>query len=164
MLGMRNVVLCLLVLVLPSTAWADSPAPVVIDIPAGSDKIVPLKKGELVPYDGQLFDNPTALRWGNWLLQYKYRLVADVDLQKRLCEADTGLWSKKYELLDHRYKLVTEDYQKQIVLWQNEAAKYKQELENPPWYKSPFFHITLGVLFTGTAVGLGAYALHSATK
>ncbi len=154
--------LVLLVLFVASPAHADDTVSTILqDIPPGSDKIVPVKKGDTAPFEGQLFDNATALRWGNWLMQYKFRLDADVQLQKKLGEADADLWHKKYELMDEKYKVVATDYQGQVAHWQTEANKYKAEAESPPWYKTPTFGFVMGVVFTSVAMGAGAYAIHS---
>jgi hypothetical protein len=157
------VLVCAIVLTSSSSAWADDPAVTTVlqDIPAGPDRIVPIRKGDSAPFEGQLYDNATALRWGNWLMQYKFRLDADVQLQKKLGEADTELWRKKYELMDEKYKLVATDYQGQVAHWETEAARYKSEAENPPWYRTPLMGFAMGVVFTSVAVGAGAYAIHA---
>ena len=134
------------------------------DIPPGQDKIVPLKKGDPAPYDGQLFDTPTALRWGNWLLQYKLRLKSDVDYQKKLGEADVGLWKHKYELLESKYTMVTTDYQKKVVDLETQTTKLRDEIANPPWYRSPLFGFVTGIVVTGACVGLGFYTYSSISK
>jgi len=146
-----------------SAAWADDPPhPTALqDIPPGPDHIVPVRKGDPVPFEGQLYDNATALRWGNWLLQYKFHLAADVQLQKKLGDADTELWRKKYELMEEKYKVVATDYQGQVAHWQTETARYRTEAENPPWYRTPLMGFAMGVVFTGFAVGAGAYAIHA---
>lgn len=160
---LTQVTLCAAVVFFCMPVWADDPHAAVIlqDIPSGPDKIIPLRKGDPTPFDGQLYDNQTALRWGNWLLQYKFRLEADVNLQRKLGEADTELWKKKYELMEDKYKVTTTDYQAQVAHWQTETARYKVESENPPWYRTPLMGFALGVVFTGATIGLGAYAIHA---
>jgi hypothetical protein len=144
----------------PSSSTS-SPNPEIQTIPTGEDKIVPLRKGEMAPFDGQFFDNNTALRWGNWLSQYKFRLKLDVDYQKKLGDADVELWKKKYDLEENRYMVVTGDYQKQVAKLENDVAKYKDEALNPPWYRTTTFGFILGVVATGAVIGLGVYTYHS---
>jgi hypothetical protein len=115
----------------------------------------------MAPFDGQFFDNNTALRWGNWLSQYKFRLKLDVDYQKKLGDADVELWKKKYDLEENRYMVVTGDYQKQVAKLENDMAKYKDEALNPPWYRTTTFGFILGVVATGAVIGLGVYTYHS---
>lgn len=134
-------------------------APLLLDIPPGPDTIVPIRKGTDAPFDGQLFDNGTALRWGNWLLQYRLRLNADVELARRIGAADAELWKQRYTIVTDKYSAVTVDYQKQLLYWQTEANRYKRDADNPPWYRSPWFGFGLGVVCTGLAVGLSAYAI-----
>lgn len=133
-------------------------------IPPGDDKIVPLKKGEPAPYDGQFFDNNTALRWGNWLLQYKFRLKADVELTQKLGATDVELWKNKYSLVEEKYTLVTKDYQKRVADLETQTEKLRFEIANPSWYRSPLFGFVLGVVVTGLCVGAGIYTYHVATK
>jgi hypothetical protein len=149
-----------------ATARADtsSTAADIRAIPEGADKIVVVRKGSPAPFDGQLFDNPTALRWGNWLLQYKFRLASDVGYEQTLRQLDGKMWEQRLLIADEKYKTVTLDYQKQVAALNESIVKYRTELDNPPWYKSPWFGFTLGVVTTGACIGLGAYALRSATK
>ena len=157
--------LCVSILSVSLPVVAEDPKPAssveVQTIPPGDDRIVPLRKGGPAPFDGQLFDNNTALRWGNWLLQYKFRLKADVDYQKKLGEADVELWKKKYDLVENKYVTVTGDYQKQVFDLRSDVAKYKDEALNPPWYRTPTFGFILGVVATGAVIGLGVYTYHS---
>lgn len=154
---MKKLLSCVLLCsVLTSTlpVWADDS---IQTIPPGEDKISPLKKGEVAPYDGQLFDNYTALRWGNWLLQYKLRLRIDVEYQKKLWDADVELWKKKYEISETKYTVVTADYQKKVAALETQVEKYRAEVESPAWYRSPITGFVLGVVVTGACVGVGAY-------
>jgi len=146
----------------PRLALAE--APPIQPIPPGEDKIAQIKKGDPAPYDGQLFSNDTALRWGNWLLQYKLRLQQDVDYQKKILGADVQLWQHKYELSEEKYKTVVVDYQKRLSESDALARKYQDEVNNPSWYRSPVFGFAMGVVFTGVCVGAGFLAFHSASK
>jgi len=123
-------------------------------IPPGPDKIVPAKKGEPAPFDGQLFDNATALRWGNWLLQLKAFAAVNHDLDQQVCKANTDFLNKKNSLEEEQYKKVTAELQEKLAKAQEEAA-------NPPWYRTTTFGVVIGV--TGTVlIGVGTAALASA--
>jgi hypothetical protein len=125
-------------------------------IPPGQDKIVPIKKGEPAPFDGQLFDNGTALRWGNWLLQLKTYASVNHDLDQKVCQANTDFLTKKNDLQTEEYKRVTAELQQKLTKAQEEAA-------SPPWYRTTTFGVVLGV--TGTVIiGMGTAALASAVK
>ena len=125
------------------------------DIPPGDDRIVVVREGEKAPFTGQLFDQPTALRWSNWLLQYKLRLQVDADYTKKVNEADRKLRERKLEIEQEKYKTVTLDYQKQVATLSSKVSVLENELRNPPWYKSVWFGVVLGVVTASAAVGTG---------
>jgi len=152
---MKTLQIALALILATSTVHAQVPftAQPIETIPSGEDVIVPLKPGDPVPFPGQLFANPTALRWSNWLRQYKFRLQADTELQKSLGETQVQLWQEKYKLQQHQYDAVTADLMVRLRTAENEVS-------SPPWYRTVWFGVTLGVVSTGLAVGLSAYALH----
>jgi hypothetical protein len=122
-------------------------------IPAGDDKIVAVSAGQAAPFTGQLFDNNTAIRWGNWLQQYKLRLSVDVAAQQNVDQIQIDLLSKKLDLELARYATVTQDYQKQLALLQ-------EELRNPPFYKTPWFGFTCGIIASVALVTATAVVIH----
>jgi hypothetical protein len=124
------------------------------DIPPGDDRIVPVTKGVPAPFDGQLFDTPTALRWANWLEQYRIRLKLDVETAQRLAELETSLLNEKLDLERAQYKQVTEELNKRVSVLQ-------EELRNPPWYKTTWFGIALGVTGSFALVGATAWIVGS---
>lgn len=128
----------------------------VTSVPPGNDQIVPMKKGEPAPFEGQLFDNNTALRWGNWLLQYKALVKNNHDLDQKICTADVDLQHKKIELLQRQYDQVTGELQAKLTVAQTELA-------NPPWYRTVPFGIVVGVVAT-VAVGLSTAVLVNSVK
>lgn len=159
---MRRTSLVLLLVLAPRLAWADPPAPAssspapVIPIPPGDDNIVMLKKGDPAPFTGQLFDQPTALRWGNYLLQYKFRLQADVELQKKIGAAELQLAEKKLELERDQYTKVTTSLQTKIDLLEKKIA------DGPAWYATPTFGFVMGVVLSVSIVGVTAAFVHAA--
>jgi len=146
--------LCVCVL-LENVAFAESK---VKDIPPGDGKIVPLKAGDKAPFSGQLFDQATALRWANWLLQYEIKSELDEDLYKNLSSSSDELWKKKLEVEKEKYDTVTKDYQNTISVLNGKIADLEYEVRNPPWYKSVWFGFLTGCLVTTAAVAIGAHA------
>jgi hypothetical protein len=149
----RFLALVLLLTLLPRLAWADPPAPV-IAVPPGEDVIVVVKKDAPAPFTGQLFDQATALRWGNWLQQYRYRLQADVELQKKLDAADIDYQKKLVALAQEKYERVTGELEAKNTL-------LTTQLYDRPFYTSVWFGVVLGALAMGACVGLAAYGLSS---
>ena len=131
------------------------------DIPPGEDKITALREGEKAPYTGQLFDPSTALRWANWLQQYKLRLITDVELQRRLCEADLRLTERRLEIEKEKNTVVLQDYKRQIGTRDTRILELEKEVTSPPFYRTFWFGTTVGVLITGAMFGLGAWAVSS---
>ncbi len=122
----------------------------VVNIPAGVDKIIPMRKGEASPIEGQLFDNDTALRWANWLVQYKQLVKSNAEMQRRICEIDVGVANQKLEIEKEKSQKVIPDLEKKL-------AKAQDEAQNPPFYKTFWFGATMGT--TVTAVATIAVAL-----
>lgn len=132
------------------------------DIPPGDDKIVGVREGEKAPFTGQLFDPPTALRWANWLQQYKLRLQTDVEMQKRVCEADVKLGERKLEIEQEKNKVVTDDLRKQVALRDVRVLELEKSIDNPPFYRSFWFGAVVGVVTTGALFGVGVWAASTA--
>lgn len=150
----RIVALVVLLSFLPLSAFADPPP--VVPIPPGDDRIEPLKKGDPAPYSGQLFDPATALRWGNFLQQYKYRLQYDLELQHKMMQAD----------IDYQKRLVAigdEKYARSVGALETENKELKMQLADPPFYRTVWFGVVVGAIAMGGAVALAAWGL-SATK
>ena len=118
--------------------------PQVKDIPTGNDVIISLRKGESAPYDGQLFDNPTSMRWANWLRQYKVFLPQQVELERSLGEAKAEVWKQKYNLLEKQYTFSQNEYGKRITNLELQVA-------SPPWYQTVWFGMAVGATVTATA-------------
>jgi hypothetical protein len=121
------------------------------DIPPGEDKIVPVKEGEKAPYGGQLFDNPTALRWANWLQQYKVRLHEDVELSEKRCAADM-------DAAQARYAITQRVLERQIAQQAVVIQRQDEQLAKPqPWYTTWWFGAIAGSAITAGAVGSIVY-------
>lgn len=141
---------CALLLLVPSLAFADPPTPLpIVAVPPGDDVIVAVKKGDPVPFAAQCFDSKTALRWANWLEQYKYRLGADVAFQKQYDQATIDYLKKAADDASKASALAVAALQKTV------ATQHDQILD-PPFYRSLWFGIVIGMVITGAAVGLAA--------
>lgn len=144
---------------LSSRGYCDEAA--VQDIPPGPDNIVSVRKDEKAPFAGQLFDAPTALRWANWLQQYKLQLRTDVEAQKKICAADVALGQKKLEVEQDKNLTITGDLRHQLTTKDTRISDLEKAADSPPFYKTFWFGATIGVVVTGALFGLGVWAAHS---
>jgi hypothetical protein len=114
------------------------------DIPPGEDRITAVHAGEPSPFAGQLFDNDTALRWGNWLRQLRARLVIDVQKERNVCAVRTDGLNKELDVERAKYAEMTRIYEKRIA-----------ELSTPPnswaYFTAGFVGATLSILGTQAA-------------
>lgn len=150
---MRVAPLVLCLLLLPASALADDPP--IQNIPEGEDKIVSVREGEKAPFSGQLYDSSTALRWGNWLVQYKLRLDGWDMYQNKLTDLNTLYWDKRLIIVDEARKKEEALYLGKINEQQTSIISLTKQLQDPPFYKTVWFGFVSGVLVTGVAVGLG---------
>lgn len=152
---MRVFVLLLFLLVPAVARAADPPTPSVSALPPGEDVVVVVRRGEAAPFAGQLFDDASAIRWANYILQYRALLQLNTQYQKQLYAADADYYNKKIDLLQAEYRTVTADLQKRLLEAQKENA-------DPPFYRTTWFGIGLGVAGSAAAVVLAVMALHAA--
>jgi hypothetical protein len=141
--------LCSLLL-FPASVAAQDARPIT-DVPPGPDRIVPMKLNMPAPFAGQLFDNDTALRWANWLKQYKLRLKVDVEEQKQLCLVTTTALSQELVMEKEKYSAVMKIYDAQLT-------QLKVEVDNPPWYRNVWVGILIGTALTSTSLLVYSYA------
>lgn len=150
----------IILMLLPSLALGQP----VSTIPPGEDKIQPLKLKEPAPFDGLLYDYDTALRWGNWLQQYKLRLKIDVEAEQQKCVVKTDAADKTLKLYVSTHKALEEDLRKRVLKLEERNVKLDEELRNPPWYTTRTFGIVLGVVGTAATFGLSIWAIDSLRK
>lgn len=150
---MKKLVALLVVTACATSAWAQD----VQTIPPGDDQITPVRKGQPAPFDGQLFEPNTALRWANWLRQYQLVLKLDRQYNEKVCGASTDFLNRSLELERQKYTDVTADYQQREAELRRLNTELQLRLDNPPWYRSVWFGVAAGAVLTGAAVGLGAY-------
>lgn len=156
--------LLLLLVLFPTTAWAQpspDPSPPVEAIPPGDDVIVSLPKGHVAPFGGQLYEPLTALRWANWLQQYKYRLVWDVEKEQSVCRVEKKYRDDLLEAEEARALKVETDLV--IRLGRSEQARLdaEEEIRNPPWYSTVEFGVVLGVVTTSVIFGVAVAAVNA---
>ena len=141
----------LLLIILPSTALAQTPP--IITFPPGEDKIVAIKKGEPAPFDGQLMDTNTAIRWGNWMEQYQLRLKIDAEMHKSSVAIQNKYFEDMIKLERDQYRIVTEDYQLRITELETRLRAPK------PWYETQTFSFVMGAATMAGVVALSIWAL-----
>ncbi len=154
---MCRIAFILLLVMLPSIARAEpTVATPLIPVPSGPDVITTVKKGEPAPYEGQLFDQATAIRWANFLQQANTRLRLDPMYQYQVDQVEIEALKKVVVLEQDKYRKVTDELETKLTEAQKEAA-------NPPFYKTASFGFGMGVLATVVVV-VGAAVLVNAAK
>lgn len=151
---MRRVFLLLLLLISPSFAMA---SPALTPIPPGEDKIEPITQGQVSPFSGQVFDNKTALRWGNYLQQCKVRLELDPELVRKQLQAEIEGLEKRGQLQQWANQQILDSYKFRLQELEKEAA-------SPPFYRTPWFGFTLGVVSAVAVAGTTALLVSSLSK
>jgi len=146
------------------TSAAAAQVPPIESVPKGEDKIAILREGQKAPYAGQLFDPSTALRWGNWLQQYKYRLKWDVQRAQSLCEAETTYRDELLKAEERRALTVEMDLRSRLVASEKERLRVEELLRNPAWYTTRTFGVVTGVVATVGVFALSVWAIDASTR
>jgi hypothetical protein len=152
----------ILSLLVSSTALAEEPEPV-SDIPPGVDQIEVLTQGKAAPFTGQLFGQDTALRWANWLVQYRTRLVQDVKLEQKICAAQLSYEDKIRVIEADKSKQIDADLRARILKVEKYNAKLNDSINHPSFFRSMEFGLILGVagsVAVAVAVGVTAHELN----
>jgi hypothetical protein len=136
--------LLLLALLLPRLAWAQDPP--IMTVPAGEDNIVAVKKGAPAPFDGQLFDNTTAIRWGLWIKQFNERSQLDQQRVQSICTAQINYKDALANIESEKSSNTVQDLMTRLQRSETARLNAEHELASPPWYRSGTFQFTLGVL------------------
>lgn len=123
-------------------------------VPPGEDRIEVLRKGEVSPFTGQLFDQDTALRWRNWLGQYRLRLRESETYAERRLALEIDFSQRELE----RTKKFHEEVVGLHIQRQRELETQLRQLDAqtrtpPAWYSSPWFAFSTGLVI-GTALAL----------
>ena len=141
----------------PVHAWAEDPisAPI-LTIPAGDDHIMSLEKGQTAPYAGHLFDTDTALRWANWLEQYKFRLGLDAGVERAKCKVELEYRTDVTSIERARTDTIQADLQTRLQRSEKRNIELSNEIMNRSFFSSMEFGLLLGVVATSGAVVTGA--------
>jgi len=167
---MKKLLITLAILLSSVTAKADDAdnpyrlPPPIITLPEGDDSIIPLTKGQPAPFSGQLYSTDTALRWGFWLQQYKYRLDKDITQCHQLEDIELSYQEKKYTILQDQYNSTVSHYND--LLRKSEAARLQAEedAKNPPFYQTATFGLGLGAVGAFVVTALSIWALSAASE
>lgn len=137
-----------------STAYGQD----VADIPPGEDVIAAVKKGQPAPFDGQIFDISTALRWANWLDQYQAKLKAVQTKERALCQSQLD-YQGELDLLEiDELKALNIDLKTRLKRSETAKAQAEYDLNHTAWYETVWFGALLGVVGTTGLVLLGTQA------
>jgi hypothetical protein len=145
-------------LLMARTALADPP---VQAIPPGDDKIVVVHEGEKVPFTGQLYDNSTALRWGNWLQQYKVILALTTARDQQVCQAKLDFDTKTTAIEKLRTDGIEKDLRARLTQSEQQRLQLQQQIDHPPFYREFWFQAGVGVVVTLGATYAAAKVLSS---
>lgn len=131
-------------------------------IPPGEDRIVTLSIGEKAPFTGQLYGPETALRWANFLAQYKLRLEKTEAYSVERLALEQEYFTKKFELYDQAHTTQRNWYRDRLAEAESERDTLRRDSQNPPFYKTVWFGFVAGVVTLGLAIGLGGAIIATA--
>lgn len=131
-------------------------------LPPGEDTIVSVTKGQAAPFNGQLFDTNTALRWGFWLQQYKVHLKLDVDTALKTCAVNSAHDAQVFTIQLQTATAVEKDLRDRLLQSEKARLTAEEEARNPPWYRSREFGFITGIVGSAIVVALTISAVHSA--
>ncbi len=139
------------------TAYAQEGAPVPagdVDVPPGENVIVVLQEGARAPFTGQLFDQATALRWGNRTVRYRMRIhLLEEELQVCHTEREAST-ERQLQIVEASYTREIEGLRTDL---RDQAARYEAELarfRDPPFYETWGFAFGMGALATAVVVAV----------
>lgn len=154
----------IVILGLCSRSFAQAvPSPDVEAVPPGEDVIVPLRKGQPAPFTGQLFDPLTALRWANWLQQYKYRLKWDVKKAEDLASVELEYQRELLVIEKERSREVEEDLVLRLARSEQARIAAEHEARNPPWYTTWEFGAAVGAVLSAVVFGVSTAAVRASS-
>lgn len=157
--------LLVIALLCPSLAVAqEAPVLQVVTYPPGDDKIVVVRKGDLVPFTGQLYDDNTAVRWAIWLQQYKERYTIDMKAAGEICAVKLSTEEKLAAIAAERDAAVHADALLRLKASEEARLKAEEALRNPSFFERPGVWFAAGVVSTVAITVATAYLVHSATN
>jgi hypothetical protein len=150
-----------LVLLLTFTTKVLAEEPVIEAIPPGDDKIVVVREGDKAPFTGQLFDGPTALRWANWLQQYRHILRLTIERDQKVCQVKLDYDAEVLAIEKRRAAATEQDLRERLVKSETGRADAEYRVEHPPFYRTVWFGVGIGVVGTVAVTYVAAQALAS---
>jgi hypothetical protein len=134
-------------------------------IPPGDDRIVPLNEGKKAPFSGQLYDPATALRWANFLEQYRLQLDLCYKTSGELQQLERTYWQSVVRIEEGAHKEIRLDLQTRLERVEKRNAELEGELlKGPPWYETRTFGVVLGFVGGVGVVALSAWAMSTASR
>ena len=134
-------------------------------IPEGEDQIVLLERGSPAPFSGQLFSSGTALRWGNWLEQYRVQTPLLLDTQSRMCLTEIQYRDSVIEVKDDAAEKIQEDLMARLERVEEKNAHLQAQLNRGPrWYQGRTFGIVVGAVGSFGFTMLSIWALDASKK
>lgn len=140
-----------------TVAGAQEPLPAV---PPGEDVIVAIRKDAPAPFNGQLFDTNTAIRWGLWLKQYKSLMGLEKERAEQVCKVRLDYDKTMMAIEQEKFDTVERDLKERLTRTDTELKKAEYKLTNPAWYETGTFYFALGVATAGTLVWVGTKVIH----
>jgi hypothetical protein len=128
-----------------------------LTIPEGDDVIVPIREKQPAPFDGQLFNNDTALRWGFWLQQYQLRLKSDVEAEQQSCKIQLEYKDKELSIEKSLRGTIETDLGDRLLRAEKYRLAAEEDNRNPPFWKTFQFGLIVGVVVSGTVAALVAW-------
>ena len=120
---------------------------------------MPLPKGHVAHFGGQLYSPLTALRWANWLQQYKYRLKWDVDKERSVCLVEKKYRDDLLKAEETRALKVETDLVERLGRSEQARLNAEEEARNPPWYSTTAFGVVIGAVATAAVFGIAVAAI-----
>lgn len=155
---MRKLV-SVLVLVLVFSVSYKTKAQEIQTIPPGDDVIVSLTNKQPAPFDGQLFDNSTAMRWGFWLQQYKLHLKLDVDKEVQTCGVKLDFKDKELKINQDQSKTITDDLKVRLQRSETSRLASEEAARHPAFWKTFEWGLMVGIVMTGVVVVVSTWGV-----
>jgi hypothetical protein len=138
----------------PVAVLAQPPAPPP-RTPAGDDRIVALRLGAVAPFEGQLLDTDTAIRWTLRMEWYRLELQRQYDLRISDRQLIEDSWSQRLELTEASYMREIEGLRGDT----RDIARDLARAQNPGFFRTAVggFVIGVGVCFVLAIAGYVLY-------
>lgn len=149
-------------LLLPATVAAQTPP--IVTYPTGDDNIVVVRKGEAVPFNGQLYNDDTALRWAFWLRQYKERYTLDMNAAQAGCKVDLTHAAELYKIQADHDAAVNKDAMERLKASETARLAAEEELRSPSFFRSNGFWFGVGIATSLLTATIATYALNKAAR